>query len=331
MPALPDSLLTTARERAAAGAWRDVASMLAPHVENGRGLTEEAVLYSEAILYLGEERRALALLRAIVPELVPGTDRGLYRRALNMVGVGCFAMGELEEAKTALQEALDMATHDDDPLLLAQATNNLGAIANLQGRHEDALWHYRLSIPTLQRIGQRRRLANAHHNLAITLRDVGQLDEADENERRAIEYAADGGIPRLGAMGRVGRAEIAMRRGDAKLAEMTARMSIEEFARLGDRQNEGDAWRLTGAACGAQQRYDDALAAFDRALAIARELGHALVEAEALRDRSDVRIRTGERDLALADARGSLTIFEKVGATAECDALRARIETLRQS
>jgi hypothetical protein len=41
-----------------------------------------------------------------------------------------------------------------------------------------------------------------------------------------------------------------------------------------------------------------------------------------------VRVRRGERDLALADAHESLAIFEKLGAAAECDALRARIEAL---
>jgi tetratricopeptide (TPR) repeat protein len=247
---------------------------------------------------------------------------------VNMIGVACFAVGELEEAKTALQVALDMATQDDDPLLLAQATNNLGAIANLQGRREDALWHYRLAIPILQRIGQRPRLANVYHNMGITFRDTGDLEAADEHERRAIEYATESGVARLVAMGRTGRAEIALLRGDALLAETTARMAIEDLKALGDPLNEADAYRVAGVASGAQQRYDDALAALARALEIARAHGHALNEAEALRDRVPVRMRRGERDLALADARDSLSIFEKLGAAAECDALRARIEAL---
>jgi tetratricopeptide (TPR) repeat protein len=246
-----------------------------------------------------------------------------------MIGGACYALGYIDEAIAAWSHALELATGGDDLLMMAQATNNLGAIANLQGRHEDALWQYRLALPMLQRLGQPRLLAQAYHNIAITSRDIGELTEADEHERRAIDYAQDAGVPRVAAMGRTGRGEIALRRGDPKLAETTARMSIDEFARIGDRQNEGDAWRLTGAACGAQQRYDDALAAFERSLEIAHELAHALNEAEALRDRTDVRLRIGQRELALADARGSLTIFEKLGAAAECDALRARIEALR--
>lgn len=325
---LPSSLLTSARQRAAAGAWRDVASMLSPHVGEHAGLTEETVLLAEAILYLGEERRALALLHAIVPDAAPGTDRGLYRKAVNMMGVASFALGHLEDANAALHVALDLATEDDDQLLLAQATNNLGAIANLQGDRERALGHYRLAVPTFQRLGQQRGLAASFHNMAITFRDQGQLDEADEHELRAIEYATDGDVPRLAAMGRVGRAEIALRRGDARLAEATARIATEEFARLGDLLNEGDAWRLTGASCAAQQRHDEAFAAFDRALAIAGEHGHALTEAETLRDRMEVRVRTGARDLARDDAAAALAIFVTLGAQAECDALRERMDAL---
>jgi tetratricopeptide (TPR) repeat protein len=92
--------------------------------------------------------------------------------------------------------------------------------------------------------------------------------------------------------------------------------------------NEADAYRVAGVASAAQQRYDDALAALGNALEIARAHGHALNEAEALRDRVLVRVRRGERELALADAGDSLRIFEKLGATAECEALRARIEAL---
>ena len=215
-----------------------------------------------------------------------------------------------------------------NPLLLAQATNNLGAIANLQGRHEEALWHYRLAIPTLQRIGQRQRLANVHHNIGITFRDTGDLDEADENERRAIEYATESDIPRLAAMCRTGRAEVALLRGDAPLAETTARLAVEELESMGDALNEADAHRVVGTACAAQHRYDDALVAFERALSIAREHGHALTEAESLRDRMQVWVRRGERAPALDDARAAMRIFEKLGATTERDALNERVAAL---
>jgi len=66
--------------------------------------------------------------------------------------------------------------------------------------------------------------------------------------------------------------------------------------------------------------------AFDRALAIARERGHALNEAETLRDRAETWLAQGRTAQAVADARIAISIFDRLGATQARDALRARIE-----
>ena len=325
-----EARLRSARQRAEAGAWHEVAEVLMPCAASGALAGEDALLYAEALVRSGEQRSALGFLRESLPE-VGGGDPRVRRRAANMTGVAAFAIGELDAAVSALNVALDLATRDDDPRLLAQATNNLGAIANLQGRYEDALWHYRLALPTLQRIGQPRMLAEAYHNLAITYRDIGELEEADEHERRAIEHAIDGDAPRLVAMGRIGRAEVALRRGDAELAETTARMAQGDLAQLGDPQNEADAWRLVGAACSAQRRYPQAREAFAHALEIARVRGHALNEAETLRDRAALYLAEGEVASARQDARDAIAIFDRLGATRERDALVARLGDSRSS
>jgi tetratricopeptide (TPR) repeat protein len=324
-----DRLLAEALALADSGAWQDVLALLAPRVTNAGCDGECAVLYGEALMRTGEERKALAWLRETEPRLAQDGERPAQRRVVNMIGAACLAIGELDEANAAFVTALELASQAEDLLVLARATNNIGAIANLQGNRERALSHYRIALPTFQRLGQRRGLASSYHNIAITLRDLGELEEADENERHAIEYATDGGVPRLAAMGRVGRAEIALRRGDSQLAEMTAHLAAEELMRLGDPQNEADARRLVGAACAAQQKYPDALEAFDRALGIAHARGHALNEAETLRDRVQVHVSLGDTALAIADAEAAIAIFTKLGATAEREVLEVRLALLR--
>jgi tetratricopeptide (TPR) repeat protein len=319
--------LSRARALMSAGAWEEALAPLASLAARGERSGEMALLFGEALLRAGRERAALEWLRQVESKLAT-TDRTSYRRLCNLIGAACFALGELDASAEAFSRALVLAQQEDDVLLLARATNNLGAIANLQGNHDDALGHYRLAIPAYQRVGQARGIAEGYHNLAITLRDVGQLDEADEHERRAIEYAIDGGVPRLVAMGRVGRAEIALRRGDAPLAEATARPAADELRRLGDPLNEADAYRLVGAACAEQRKDSEALAAFEHALSIAGGRGHALVEAETLRDRAPVRLRRGDRDLALADAWAAIAIFDRLGAGGERDALQRWVEAV---
>ena len=320
-----DPILDRARASADAGAWGEVLALLEPRAATCQRDGVSALLYGEALIYTGHERSAVRWLRGTEPRLGEAGDRAAQRRAVNMIGAACLALGELEDASAEFARALELATQAQDLLVLARATNNLGAIANMQGDHERALSHYRLALPTFQRLGQRRGLASSYHNLAITYRDLGELEESDEHELRAIEHATDGGVPRLAAMGRVGRAEVALRRGDAAFAETTARIAREEFARLGDPQNEADAFRLIGAACTAQRLYAEGLEAFDRALDIARERGHALNEAETLRDRSELFMAQGRTAEARDDARLAMTIFDRLGATRERDTLRERI------
>ena len=321
-----DDLTSRARELAAAGAWPEVVRLLRDVAPGSPAASELQLLRAEALTRIGDARAARTWLAAIVPGLIARGDRAAHRRALNLLGAACFYLGELGEAADAFAAALEMASVEDDLLILARATNNLGAIANLRGHHDAALGHYRLAVPTYQRLGQRRGLAESFHNIAITYRDIGELEEADEYERRAIDYAGDGVEPRVAAMGMIGRAEIALRRGDPQLARGTSERAAAELERLHDPVNEADARRLVAAAAAALGRFDEAEVAFERALSIARGGGHVLIEAETLRDRAGARSARGEAAGARRDAAAAVALFERLGASGEVEALREMLD-----
>lgn len=316
-----DDLTRRARELAAAGEWTEVVRLLAPPPSSAAWGSELQLLRAEALNRVGDARAARGWLEDVMPALVARGDRTSHRRALNLLGAACFFLGALDAASEAFSAALEMASRDEDLLILARATNNLGMIANLRGQHETALGHYRLAVPTYQRLGQRRGLAESYHNIAITYRDIGALDEADEYERRAIDYAAEV-APRVAAMGRIGRAEIALRRGDPLFARGTSERAAIELERLQDPVNEADAHRLAGAAAATLGRVADAESRFERALSIARAGGHALIEAETLRDRARARAVQGRRADARQDAADAVSLFERLGAASEVDALQ---------
>jgi len=316
----PDDLTRRVRDLVAAGAWPDVVRLL-----DGmpRGATSELLLLrAEALTRVGDARTARMWLYEMIPALIARSDRASHRRALNLLGAACFYLGELAEASDAFAAALEMATEEDDLLIFARATNNLGMIANLRGHHESALGHYRLAVPTYQRLGQRRGVAESYHNIAITYRDLGKLAEADEYERRAMDYAAEGVAPRVAAMGMIGRAEIALRRGDPQLARGTSERAAAELERLHDPVNEADARRLAATAAAELGQFDDAESAFEHALSVARTGGHALIEAETLRDRARVYLTRGRQTEARRDAEAAVALFERLGAASEVTALR---------
>ena len=311
-PLAPDPLLTTARAQAAAGAWPEVCASLAREAEATRARPELATLMGEALLRTGSTRDARSWLSGVLPQLEGGRNAPALRKAVNLAGAAAFELGELDDAEAMFERALELARRDNDDLTAARATNNLGAIADMRGRRDSALALYQLAIPAYQRLGHPLGLAESYHNMAITLRGASQLDGADEYERRAIEFAREAASPRLAAMAQVGRAEVCLARGDARMAAAQARRAARDFANVPDPVREADALRLTGVALLSIGDHHEARNAIERALSLAHTHGSALVEAESLRARAQLRTATGDTVGARADDDAAGVIFTRL-------------------
>lgn len=326
MTSLPgrDPLLAATRAFVERGEWHALRASLVGRDADVAARPEVALLLAEAELRLGAARVAEQQLRDLIPRLERDGLGAALRRAINLLGIAQFELGALEAAESAFGRALDLATADHDDLLVARVTNNMGAIANLRGQREAALALYQLAIPAYQRLGTPLGLAQSFHNIGITFRQIGQLDPADEYERRAIEFAQEAADSRLVAMARVGRAEVALQAGDAPFAEMTARRAAREFASIPDPVGEADALRLAGVACTAAGKFLEA----HRALNTAVELAHAhdspLIEAESLHARAELAVAIRAPADARTDAERALEIFTRLGAAEE----RALVEQL---
>jgi tetratricopeptide (TPR) repeat protein len=323
-PSPADVLLSEARGCAARGAWTEVAQLFAGRGDQGLIATqpELAVLQGEAALRLGKPQESLSCLSLGVQVLERRGDRATLRRAVNLVGAAYFEVGDLGDAKAAFERALELANADGDDLLVARATNNLASIANVQGQHEASLSLYQLAVASYQRIGSAAGLAGTFHNMAIIYRDARRLDQADEYERRAIEFARQAQDPRLPAAARAARAELSLLRGEARVAEAGARIAAREYAAIPDPAGEADALRLMGAARAALGSVDGALEALNRAVALAQEHGSALVEAESRRARAELFATQDLLEEARNDAVAAIVIYQRLGASAECGILQ---------
>ena len=326
----PDDLVATVRARAAAGEWADVRALLASHEGEARIHPELVTTRAEASLRTGNPREAHAWLIETFQGLERSGDRAQLRRGLNLLGVAHTELGALDDAESTFDRAAQLGWTDGDELLVARATNNLAAIAHVRGRRDVALALYALALPTYQRLGSARGLAESYHNLAITLREQGELDRADECEQRAIEYARDAGAPALAAMARVGRAEVYLRRDDAVMAEATARLAARELADAADPIREADALRVAGVASTRLGNISAAREGLDRAVSLARAHGHMLIEAECLRARADAAVAAGEHGLAREDLETAAELFHRLGASDDEDEARRRLEGLNE-
>lgn len=291
---------------------------------------EAKLLLAEAELRLGEARSAGNRLRPIADSLERSGDRAALGRAMNLLGAALFELGELDDAESAFGRALQVASQDDDAVLIARATNNLGAIANVRGQRESALALYQIAVPAYQRIGNTLGLAQSFHNMAISLRDMRRLTEADEYERRALEFSRQAGDKRVQAMARVGRAELSLMGGDPQMAHAGARLAADDYTEIHDVAGIADANRLAGVALAAMDSTVEALESLNRAVALARESATALVEAESLEGRSKLLARMGERSQAFEDAVLAQAIYKRLGATEELAAIEELVRQLEQ-
>ncbi len=317
---LDDGVLADLRARASRNDWSGVRAM-ADHPALG-GAVEAGLLVSEAELRQGDTVRAKIRLQWVIPEATRRHLDGVLRRATNMLGAAHLELGELPEAEAAFERVLGEATRTGDYLTAAKATNNLGQIANLQGRHDAALALYRVAAPGFQRVGYTLGLGETAHNIAITLRDLGQYDEAERHERRAIAYGMDVGNGRLAAMARAGRAEVNLRRGEPEIAGAEAKRAASEFATLPDPVSEADARRVAGLAELALGNLDQAGRLIGRALDLVTTHEAPLVEAETRRARAELSCHRGDMTLAEGDVIIATRIFEKLGAVQEVESLR---------
>jgi tetratricopeptide (TPR) repeat protein len=322
-----DPLLPEVRARVASGAWGDVRALLTSREPEVRLQPELIALLGEAYLRTHAPREACSWLDRTNPELRRGGDRVAMRKATNLTGVARFELGELDDAERAFRDAFTLGRLDGDDLLLARTTNNLGLIANVRGQHAEAIALYRMAIPSYQRLGQPRGLAETYHNLAITFRDLADLERAEDCEWRAIEFARQASDDRLVAMAETGLAELQLLRGDAAIAEARARRGASAFAQLGDAQGEANALRIVGAAATALAKYDSAAETLDRAIALASESGYALVEGESRHARAQLALARGDLASARTDASAALEIFERLGSTSEAWTLREWMAT----
>ncbi len=317
----PHVLHAETRRMVAMGAWSELNALLLANESSARSHPELVRLLGEGLIRVGRAREARDWLADALPHLQRTDDRLSLRMATVLSGAAHLELGELDPARRAFEATLELARYDRDEALTARAMNNLGIVANIEGRWDDAIALYTLAVTMHQRNGDRRGLAECYHNMAITHRDRGELGEADEWERRSAEYARDAEQERLLALARLGRAEIALRRRDFALAATAARRLAVEFDRLGDRIRAADAIRLEGAASTGLRHFDRARALLDRALEMAREIGALLNVAESLRARAELAAAMGRKDEAVSDARSAVEAYRALGAMRESEAL----------
>ena len=284
--------------------------------------------HADALRRVGRTPEALQVAEGLETPVRQRGDRRLLVNLVNLVGICLFELGRNDAAGGRFEELLELSSDGGDEEFAGRACNNLGMLANIRGERDHALAWYGRAVASYQRLGYTRGLAQTHHNLGISYRDLGFDRDADTHFGRAVELSEEAGLEDVMALAEAERAGLRVRWRDGRLAGEMARRALERFRRISDPTGAAQAIRILGLAALAEGDATEAEVRLGEALEIARAHEDALLHAEVQRDRGmllrDRGDASGARE-ALADA---VEHFERIGAAAEAEALRVMISAL---
>jgi len=339
----PATLRSTTDHLASEARWEAVRDLLSEQPVEELLSADLAYRLGEALYFTGHitdlEAHAVAYEHAARAAADPVAV--LYARNLN--GIAAFELGKMDEAASILENLIERAAEEGEHLLMARAAISLGAVSNLRGEPERALTFYRLALPPLDRDCNTRGLGQVYHNLAMSYRDLGQLDDAVDEYRHATRIAQNAGLQPQVAMSTIGRAEVEVMRGDFALGFILAERGRLLAIDIGDPISEGTALRIRSLArigagppnISAPAVGDEELEAAASDLAQASDLAasteNVLLQAEVWRDLGRLDRRRGRAAQARLNLTRARDALRSLGASAASSALEAEIEALDDS
>jgi CHAT domain-containing protein/predicted negative regulator of RcsB-dependent stress response len=271
---------------------------------------EDLLARAEARIGKGDYRGAVELLTgADAPELAPA-DRGHLRERL---ATALYELGRHEEALATAGRAAADATAAGDDELHARLALVRGSVARNRGHQLDAIAEYERALALAERLGLRPLAARALVLLASSHQELGDWERVLELAERAFtaeEAPPDAARFRYLIQRGIAHYELA----DGELARRSFAAGLEIARRLGDLRGESLAEGELGMTAWEFDRdREEALAAYERAIALARRIGVPLLESTWLLNAGNVLRDTGDGAGAAERYRGALAVAERVG------------------
>ena len=224
-------------------------------------------------------------------------DDGLACEALNVLALFALDRGDLETARATFDQALSLGAASAE--LSARIEGNLGVLANVQGKHEEALGHYQSSLEAYQLAGEEHGCARAYHNLGMVSADREQWADADRYFARSRAIAEQLGDLHLEGLCLLNHAEVHAATQQFEKAKSNAEAALAIFDQLGAMLDKPDAYRVIGSVYRETGRPQLAESRLRSAIELAAKTSSVLSEAEGSRELALVYQAMGRNQEAL--------------------------------
>jgi class 3 adenylate cyclase/tetratricopeptide (TPR) repeat protein len=152
-------------------------------------------------------------------------------RALTSLSINRESMNDFAEALRLIEEASDLADESGDRFSEAVTRVQKARVFEDMERFEESLSCFDRGIAIFEELGARWELADATAERGIAKRELGRLDEAEEDLRHAIRISDELGERQLASWTWRALARVAERRGDQAEAEERFRRAEQAEAR----------------------------------------------------------------------------------------------------
>jgi HD-GYP domain-containing protein (c-di-GMP phosphodiesterase class II) len=200
--------------------------------------------------------------------------------ALNCLAIAEQLRGNVDLAAGLYGRARHVAQLSGDRGVAIMIEQNMGALADVQGRPTEALAHFQLALGGGRELDDRRTIASALNNIGKTHVALAQWAEAAACFEEAAAVAEAGGDLHLAGTVELNRAELHLKCSRTDAARAACERALSIFDRLRSRASVADVYKLYGILyrrMGETARADAHLAL---ALGLAEAVGDLLLQAE---------------------------------------------------
>ncbi len=197
-------------------------------------------------------------------------------KALSVLGISHYFVGEYREAIRNYQGSLDVARQIGEKNSESSALNNIGIIYFVWGEYDRALDYYYRALALRRELGDQLGVAKGLNNLANVHHSSGQYEQALTYYLESIAvYQQEGARDfEVGSRNNIGLLYYDTQRYDEALAQFELVLTLEK--EIDDKPNRSLALNNMGMVFEARNQWDDALQAYSQALEIREQLGDRL-------------------------------------------------------
>lgn len=249
-------------------------------------------------------------------------------RTVNVMAIGYWQRGLLEEAEPLYHEAGRMARVVGDEHLVAMVEQNLGVIASMRGDVDTALRHHHTSVERYRALGLQPELAGQLSNIGLMYAHMKRLDEADAAYTEAASVARACGDTWTRLMVEVNRVGLHIARAEYERARIACHLILSDAGEINETRVLAETYKHCGVIARETQEYGESEKFFTMAYEQATAREDLLLAAETAREQAELYLVLGRNRDTLQALSLSHNLFTKLRARRDLADVTRRLRLL---